>query len=159
MIDKQELVLASSFIVANAAIVSLTGDWFVFKGTSQILDIGGTSVECKVYGGEAYNLFGSICSSNISDLEDIITTLQVLVSINLAFALLLFFLVAFRRMKKNLIKVTCLVILGLTISSASLWVSHDFKVLPTESDKINCFGAGWIMAIVCATATLPMFTI
>ena len=158
MIDKQELVLASSFVVANAAIVSLTGDWFVFKGTHQTLNISG-SPECKVYGGEAYNLFGSICSKNLSDLEDIVTTLQILVAINLAFALLLFFLVAFRRMKKNLIKLTCLVILGLTITSASLWVSNDFDVLPTDSNKINCFGAGWIMAIVCAVSTLPMFTI
>ncbi len=117
MIDKQELVLGSSFVVANAAITALLGDWFVFKGTSQVLP--GWDTECKVDGGEAYNLFGSICGSNLHELESIATTLQILMSINLGFALLLFFLVAFRRLKKNLIKLTCLIILALSVTSVS----------------------------------------
>lgn len=157
MIDKQELVLASSFVVANAAITTLIGDWFVFKGTSQTLPVGDS--ECKVYGGEAYNLFGSICGTNLYDLEDIATTLQILLSVNLGFSLLLFFLVAFRRLKRNLIKLTCLVILGLSVSSVTLWATTEFTVLPSDSNKINLYGAGWIMGIVCASATLPMFTI
>ena len=154
MIDKQELVVSSSFVVANAAITALIGDWFVFKGTSHILPIGES--ECKVYGGEAYNLFGSICGKNLGDLEEIISTLQVTMSINLVFALLLFFLVAFRRLKRNLIKVTCLVIIGLSVTSVSLWATNTFSVLPPNT---NQFGAGWIMGIVCASATLPMLTI
>lgn len=157
MIDKQELVLASSFIVANAAITGLLGDWFVFKGTSQVLP--GWDTECKVYGGEAYNLFGSICGTNLSDIENIVTTLQILMSVNLAFALLLFLLVAFKRLKRNLIKLSAFIILVLTVTSVSLWATYDFAVLPTESDKINCYGAGWIMAIVCASATLPLFSV
>lgn len=158
MIDKQDFVLACSFIVANSAITALLGDWFVFLGNPQQIAVS-NNTSCEVFRKESYNLFGAICGVNLNDIEPIATTLQTLLSINLAFALLLYFLVTFRRMKRNMIRVSIVVIMGLSLTSVILWAVEDKERLPTDSKKINMYGAGWIAAIICAASTLPLFMV
>lgn len=155
MVEKKEIVLICSFIVANTAITALLGDWFIFLGDSQNVVVS-HNVSCDVYGKESYNLFGSICGVNLNEIEPLVVTLQTLMSINLAFSLLLYFLIVFKRMNKNMIRVCILIILGLSVSSIVLWSVNDMENLPNDSDKINRYGAGWIAAIICATSSLPM---
>jgi hypothetical protein len=157
MFDKQDLVISCAFIMSNAAITSLLGDWFIFNGGPHHVTVP-TNVSCTVYNQESYNLFGAVCGVSLYDIDPVITTLQILLSMNLTFALVVFFLVAFKRMKKWMIKFTSIIILSLSISCVILWaIDNHPKHLPSDDkNAINRFGAGWISALVCSTTTLPL---
>lgn len=158
MIDKQDFVLSCSFITANAAITTLLGDWFIFLGGPHRVNVTDT-ISCDVYNKESYNLFGAICGVNMHDIEPVVTTLQVITALNLAFALLVFFLVSFRRMKRTFIKLSSLVILALSLTSVILWAVEDRERLPNDDTIINKYGAGWVAALVCTITTIPLFFI
>lgn len=155
MIDKQELVTVSSFMIANTATIALVGDWIVFKLKKQLLPLD-TDENCYVYGGEAYNLFGTICGINMKDIEPIVSTLQILLSINLAFALMLFMLVAFKRLRKRYLKLTALIVLGLSLSTIITWSTNKYDVFPSD---VNYYGAGYAACVICSISTLPLFFI
>lgn len=156
--DKQDFILGSSFVIANTALVSLTGDWFFFKGGPHTVNVSNTS-SCLVYDKESYNMFGAVCGVNLGDIEPFVGTLQVLLPINCVFALLLFFLVALKRMRKRIIKVTCLVILALSVTIDVMWLTHERKNLPTSDDIIGTYGAGWFLTAATGVSTIPLFFI
>lgn len=154
MLDRQELTLGISFIIANTAVAALTGDWMFFEGEPNLVVVS-NDVSCMVYNHEAYNLFGTICGVDLSDIESFITTLQITLSVNLSFSLLLFFLIAFNRMRKKMIVFTTLIIMGLTVSTLLLWELSEKTKLPSKG--VNYRGAGWYLTLMCSIACLPMF--
>jgi hypothetical protein len=155
MINKQELAIAASFVVANSALAALVCDWFFF--TKQITMDATDTVSCSVYPREAYNVYGAICGVGVSDIVPVFSTLQILLPINFAFSLLLFFLISFRRLKQLMIKITSLIIVGLCVASLILWMVSDTERLNDES--INHYGSGFILTIVCAASNIPLIMI
>lgn len=158
MINKQELAIALSFIIANAALVSLTSDWFYFKQTINSLQVSDT-VSCTVYMKEAYNVFGSICGVNLVDMESVIIYLQALLPINFGMSLIMFFLIAFRRMKRKMIKLVNFIIFSLSLATILIWVVFDKDRLPTDTEEIYYYGAGFWTTVICGIFTLPVWTI
>lgn len=155
MVDFKGVTLGIAFTIANTAVAALSSDWIFFKGDPSTIYPPGAS--CMVYNREAYNLFGSICGVYISDIESFVTTLQIMLSFSLVFALLLFFLVAFNRMRKKMIVLTTSIILGLCLSTLIIWEVTEKVNLPTTSSTVDYRGSGWFLTLICATMCLPMY--
>jgi hypothetical protein len=146
--EKFELLLSLTFMVAHFAMAATMGDWFVFKKTTDV-SIGTGGVNCTVYKGEAYNLFGSMCGISISTAEEYMTTLQIILPSAFAFSLVLFFLMTLKRLGTNMIRITAFIIIVLELTACILWQTSTRVDLPIDS-SVNYYGVGWIMTIVTA---------
>jgi glucan phosphoethanolaminetransferase (alkaline phosphatase superfamily) len=154
----QEILTIASFIVANAAVGAITCDWLFFKGTPRTVYVTDT-ISCVIYDKEAYNMFGAVCGVDLNDIESYAGTLQILLPINLVLALLMFFLIVLRRLKKRVIKSTSFIILLISMASAMIWTISDRERLPSQHSIISYYGAGWFLSVLCACGTIPMFFI
>lgn len=158
MVEKFELVLSLTFMVAHFAMAATMGDWMRFsKETAVTIGTTAAPITCTVYKGEAYNLFGSLCGLGIASFEKYMVTMQILLPAAFGFSLLLFFLVLFRRMSTRAIRLTTVVIFLLELSVCVLWQVSDRSDLPTDKDVISYYGVGWMMTIatmVCSAFIL-----
>jgi hypothetical protein len=147
MIEKFELLISLTFMVAHFAMAATMGDFFHFNKEA-VINIGKTTpITCTVYSGEAYNVYGSLCGQRIASFEKYMMTLQILLPSGFGFSLVLFFLVLFRRMRKNTIRLTAGIILVIEMSACILWQVSDRSYLPIDDKIISYYGAGWIMTI------------
>jgi hypothetical protein len=156
MLDRHEIAIAIAFIIANTAVSALSCDWMFFTGGPHDINVAPTKT-CQVYNQEAYNVFGTICGVPLHTIEPVVLAMQIILPMNVVFALLLFFMVAFKRMKPVIMKVIAFLILALSISAVVLWEATKRNNLPPAGDKVDYRGSGWYLAVVCAVACLPMF--
>jgi hypothetical protein len=155
MVEKFELIMSLTFLVAHFAMAATMGDWFRFKKEFD-MTIGTSSppVACTVYKGEAYNLFGSLCGISVASFEKYVMTLQILLPAGFGFSLVLFFLVLFRRMSARAIRLTAGVVFAIELAASVLWQVSVRSDLPTDMEVISYYGVGWIMTIVTMVCSL-----
>lgn len=151
--EKRDIILGSSFMIAHFSMGATLGDWFTVPETTDVT-FGSEHISCKVYKDEAYNMFGSMCGLGIATVEKYMATLQILLSVAFGFSMILFFLVAFKRLDKRMIRLTLLIILTLEVASSVLWLTSPRVDLPTD---FNYYGMGVIFSII--TAVLSLLTI
>lgn len=157
MASKQEITTSIAFTIATTAMASLTSDWFYFKeGPHQVQVDSHTS--CLIYKYDSYTLFGTICGVSIADVETHVTTLQILITVAFAFALLQFFLLAFNRIRTRMIVFTSSIIAILSLTTVVLWSVYAKAVLPSDT-IVNFHGSAWFLAMACAVAAVGMVVI
>lgn len=145
--ERFEILLLLSFMIAHFSVIATIGDWFIFK-KEMVIDFGPKKDSCVVYGGEAYNLYGSLCGIRVSSVETYMSTMQILLPIAFGFSLILFFLVVFRRLRRNMIRLTASVIIALELASCILWQTVTRVDLSSDALSINYYGIGWVMTLV-----------
>jgi hypothetical protein len=145
MIGKRDFLLGISFLVAHFALGATLGDWLVI--CDQLVISFGTSVGCTVYEGEAYNMFGSLCGIPLTDVETYMSTIQILLSFSLGLSLILFFLVAFKRLDRMMIRLASFIVCVLQVACLLIWLTSSRVDLPNGLDY---YGYGTIFSIVTA---------
>lgn len=148
--DKRDIIIGFSFMIANFSMGALLGDWFTVPKTKEVT-FGSDQISCTVYKNEAYNMFGSICGLEIATVEKYMATMQILLSVGFGFSLILFFLVAFKRLDKKMIRLSLLVIVTLQVTSLVLWLRSHRVNLPSD---FNYYGMGTIFSIITAVISL-----
>lgn len=153
--ERRDLLLGASFMIAHFSMGAVLGDWVTFC-ERLIISFGTETGPCTVYKGEAYNMFGTLCGIALSDVEKYMATIQILLAVAFGFSMILFFLVAFKRLDRAMIRLTTLIILALEVASVVLWMTSTRVDLPPE---LNYYGIGVIFSIVTAVFALLLLII